>query len=418
MRTTILAGVLVVVPGISLAETDSRSDSRSAPDVGELNYFELIASPKAPTSAHTFVRQLLPPVNAPIAAVAQSRIVYLNRTGITVSPGNNDSRSNRSTIVGSTRSVPAWNTSAANWAATVACMKDMFSRWDVTITDVDPGNVPHIEAVFGGSPQSIGMQAGVGGVSPFTSDCGVIENSIVFTFTSVFPDNPQTICEVMAQEVAHSYGLDHEMLASDPMTYLNYNGKRSFKDQTVACGEFSNRPCGIGGSQCRPNQNSVQLLNARLGTADAVPPILGIISPSDGATVEPGFGVEAMASDNVGITEAKLLIDDVDAGTVPGAGPFTFATDAALAEGPHTITVEVTDGRNPMRQTITVTVAKAGGGGGSGSGSDTDGDGDIDEDDGFGDDSITGGCSSTRGGTASLALILLAFAGMRRRRAA
>ena len=40
--------------------------------------------------------------------------------------------------------------------------------------------MPHIEAVFGGSPGMLGMDPGVAGVSPFTTDCSVIENSIVF----------------------------------------------------------------------------------------------------------------------------------------------------------------------------------------------------------------------------------------------
>jgi hypothetical protein len=289
-------------------------------------------------------------------------------------------------------------------------MKDMFARWDVTITDVDPGNVPYMEAVFGGGPGSIGMPAGVGGVSPFTEDCSVIENSIVFTFTSVFPQNAQIICEVMSQEVAHSYGLDHEMLASDPMTYLNYNGKRTFKDQTVACGENQNRPCGIGGSVCRPNQNSVQLLDERLGVADLIAPTLGITSPTDGATLAPGFEVAATATDNVAVQKASLYIDDVLVGDLPGAGPYAWPTDVTLADGPHTVRVEATDGRNMQSQQITVTVRKAG--------NDSDGDGEGDGDgDGNGDGSgdPSGGCASGR--SVGLALGLLVAFRIRRRRA-
>jgi uncharacterized protein (TIGR03382 family) len=69
----------------------------------------------------------------------------------------------------------------------------------------------------------------------------------------------------MAQEIAHSYGLDHQMLPSDPMTYLDYDGDRTFQDQAAACGEFEARPCGIAGNICRAQQNSVLLLEQRLG---------------------------------------------------------------------------------------------------------------------------------------------------------
>ena len=255
-----------------------------------------------------------------------------------------------------------------------------------------------MEAVFGGSPQNIGMGSGVGGVSPFTDDCAVIENSIVFTFTNVFPNNAQVVCEVMAQEVAHSYGLDHEMLASDPMTYLSFNGDRTFKDQTSACGEYQNRPCGIGGSTCRSNQNSVQLLGQRLGFADVIAPELQITEPANGAVVPPGFAVGATATDNVAVTRATVSIDGQPAGTQPGAGPFMFSTDTALAEGPHTITVEATDGHNPRTQMITITVAN-GAPPGNGSGSD---DGGVDG------SAVTGGCASGHGVGVGFGLMLLA----------
>jgi hypothetical protein len=359
---------------------------------------------RAPGQAFDLVRRRLP-ASGPVSALAQSKIIYLNHTGITLTPGDDDSRTNRSSIVPGQVSVPAWNTSAATWAATVTCMKDMFSRFDVTVTDVNPGSTPHMEAVFGGSPQNIGMGSGVGGVSPFTDDCAVIENSIVFTFTNVFPNDAQVVCEVMAQEVAHSYGLDHEMLASDPMTYLNYNGDRTFKDQTVACGEYQNRPCGIGGSTCRANQNSVQLLSQRLGVADRIAPELQIIEPADNAVVPPGFAVTALATDNVAVTMASLAIDGEPAGGQPGSGPFTFATDAALAEGVHTLTVEATDGKNPRTQTITITVATP------------VPPGDPNEDDATGgsDGGLAGGCATGHG--PGLGLGLAAMALLRRRRA-
>jgi hypothetical protein len=248
----------------------------------------------------------------------------------------------------------------------------------------------------------------------------------VFTFTNAFGSNAQALCEVMAQEVAHSYGLDHEMLASDPMTYLNYNGKRTFKDQTVSCGEYQNRACGIGGSVCRPNQNSVQLLNARLGIADLIAPMLTITSPMDGATVQAGFPVTATASDNVGVTQATLLVDDAVVTMASGAGPYNWPTDAMLAPGAHSISVEVTDGKNTQRQTIHVTIPMPGGdgsgsddtgsGSGSGSGSDTDGDGDVDEDDMNGGGETHGGCTSGREVGFAFGLLMFAHMFIRRRR--
>lgn len=370
---------------------------------------DIVTTPLPGTNI-VLARKLLPASKTP-GVMAQSKVIYLNHKGVTLTPGDDDSTTNHSSIIGGTVTVPAWNTSQTTWNATVACMQDMFSRFDVTVTDQDPGTTPHIEAVFGGSPQDIGMGQGVGGVSPFTDDCGIIENSIVFTFTDVFPDDAQTVCEVMSQEVAHSYGLDHEMLASDPMTYLQYNGNRSFKDQTVSCGEYQNRPCGIGGSTCRANQNSVQLLYARVGKADLVPPMLLITSPADGATVEPGFSVQATATDDVGVTMTTLTIDGQPAGTVTGAGPYTFNTDPTLAEGTHTIQAAATDGHNTQTQSITVTIAAMPSGSDSGSdmGSGDDGNGNG------GDGSVHGGCSTSSGSGGALVLALALCLRRRRR---
>ena len=87
---TILTSVLVVVPSLAAAQ---KLDAPRTPE-----YFELIASP--PTDTHiTFVRQLLPPSTNTIAAVSQSRIIYMNKGGVTLTPVNNDSRTNLSKLV-------------------------------------------------------------------------------------------------------------------------------------------------------------------------------------------------------------------------------------------------------------------------------------------------------------------------------
>jgi hypothetical protein len=258
MKLAQLAGAaLLLVPTLAGAEAKPIYPSGSA-------QFGDIVGTKPNQDDLVFGRQVLPP-QGPQHAVAQSRVIYLNKNGVTLLPGNNDSRTNRSTIASQQTQIPAWNVSATTWNATVACVREIFAPFDVQVVETDPGNVPHIEAVFGGSPTQLGMPNNVAGVSPFTTDCSIIENSIVFTFTNVIPADARLACEIQAQEIAHSFGLDHELLASDPMTYLDYNGNRSFKNQAASCGEDVQRPCGINGSVCRNNQNSVTLLNERLG---------------------------------------------------------------------------------------------------------------------------------------------------------
>lgn len=229
---------------------------------------QVLQAPPSPSPSDGGAASYLPsylPSSLRAQTRARSRTIYLNRDGALVRPGANDARLSTSSIVQAPTLLSPWDIDDELWDETVACVRELYARFDVTITDEDPGDVPHIQAVFGGHPSDVGLPDNVAGVSPFTTDCGVIESSVVFTFTDVLPDDPRLMCEVMAQEIAHSFGADHELLPEDPMTYLDYAGERSFQDKLVACGEDTPRPCGIDSHVCWQKQNSVQLLGSRLG---------------------------------------------------------------------------------------------------------------------------------------------------------
>ena len=231
---------------------------------GTASPLEFVATAPGPRGL-AFARQVLPGSPALAPGRAQSRIIYLNRDGAILWPGVNDSARDVSSIVAEPVAITGWGVDDDLWYETAACVAELFARFDVVVTDEDPGDAPHLEAIFGGHPGDVGLPDDVAGVSPFTTDCAVVERSIVFAFTDVLPDDPRTVCEVMAQEIAHSYGLDHEMLPADPMTYLDYPGERAFRDELAPCGEFADRACGVNGNVCRRRQNSVALLAERLG---------------------------------------------------------------------------------------------------------------------------------------------------------
>jgi MYXO-CTERM domain-containing protein len=323
-RSAVLAS-LVVSTGVAHAEPAKWIADRTIDDV-------------------VFARQLIPQTAIAGTALAKTRTIYLNHLGATLSPGNNDSQRQTSTVVTQVSEISGWSASAADWAATVSCMAEIWARFDVTITDVDPGATPHMEALFGGSPSDINLPSNIGGISPFTNDCSVIESSIVFAFTDNLSKRPRSICEIMSQEIAHSYGLDHELAADDPMTYLPYSGDREFQDRDVACGETKERPCGVSGQACRPSQNSYQLLRDRLGSADRdrEPPSVGISAPAESATVAAGFMITAIASDNISVHSVAFYLDGDLIGTATGT-PYQLTTDPRLVRGSHVILVEAID---------------------------------------------------------------------------
>src|SRR5687768_15913028 len=128
--------------------------------------------------------------------------VYLNRDGGAFSPGEpNDSRSNVSSVPDTPVSIPAWEVDDLVWGEVVACVQDLFAPFGVVAVDVDPGDTDHVEAVLGGLPGLVGLDPNAAGVSPFRTDCSVIDNSIVFIFPDVLADS-RLVCEVVAQEVA------------------------------------------------------------------------------------------------------------------------------------------------------------------------------------------------------------------------
>ena len=236
---------------------------------------------------------------------ARSRVIYLNPDGAILYPGDNDSSRDISSIVAEPTLITGWDTDYDTWVETARCVAELYAPFDVTVTDEDPGDIPHIEALIGGSPADVGLPDNVAGVSPFATDCSIIERSIVFAFPDALPD-ARTVCEVLAQEIAHSFGLDHERLASDPMTYLDYDGERTFQDRMAPCGEFADRTCGITGRACRQRQNSVALLRERLGPRGGGADDAGAEPERD--TTEPGTTAGCAAADGSSGAMALALL--------------------------------------------------------------------------------------------------------------
>jgi len=311
----------------------------------------------------------------PEAAVASSNIIYLNNcsTGCTLSPGQNNAPQNRSSIVNQTVNIPAYSGSAAQWDQIVNCVKQTYAPFNVQIVTTRPaaGTNYHM-AIVAGRAQNAGMQSGVLGVSPFS--CGYIPNAISFTFANESPNNILELCWTVAQETAHSWGLDHKYDNRDPMTYLSSGpAMKTFQNSAGSCGEYNARQCqctyaGTGSSQ----MNSYALIQATFGlamptTPDTTLPTVTISSPTNGAQVQPGFTVTAAINDNIGVAKAELRVDNVLVGTKTSA-PWTWTTSSTLGTGTHRVSVTAYDAANNQAAAAVDVSYAGGGGGGSGSG--------------------------------------------------
>jgi len=349
-----------------------------------------LASSKRPRG--TYVR--MPPVLAsetPTARQAGDRhILFLNRCtgGISIDAGwPDDNTVNRSGILGGTTQFPEYPYGDASWDQVVVEAKEIFSPFNVEVTDVDPSPTPHDEAIVCGSGDLAGF-SGAGGVSPFT--CDVIPAPITFTFPESLGDDPRTIAEAIAQEAAHAWGLEHEYKCEDPMSYLYGCGEKSFQDGDFECGEYSARACECGGA----TQNAYQYIIDLFGSAvpDTQSPTVSITSPADGDVFAVGddFDIAVQVADDSGIASVELYLD----GSLSSAdmsdpyGPWPVIDAVA---GSFEIYVLVTDlaGKESMSETVHFEVTEDGPG--PDDSADDDGDGGDASDGGGGADDGDGG---------------------------
>jgi MYXO-CTERM domain-containing protein len=307
---------------------------------------------------------------AKISNVVNSKIIFLNRcaAGCTVTPGFSDSRTNKSAIGSGTLS--AFSYGDATWSSVVACVTNMLDRFNVTVTDADPGpDVDHFEIMIAGTPAQIGLPAAVGGVAEYScSSPGMcaryIPNALVFDFAGTWAGNVTDICSTAAQEIAHTWTLDHVVDATDPMTHFNFTQTSAYKDN-VKCGSDCRGMTGVSpfGLTCTPSsnpaqpcptnqpncehtcmssgtaiQNDVQILLALFGPKGAVAPTLTVANPTNGSAQVPGFEITGDCSSSDGVQEVDISIDGVSKASLTTT-PFAYTTPATLADGPHKITV-------------------------------------------------------------------------------
>jgi hypothetical protein len=78
------------------------------------------------------------------AALSSPHIIFLHRRGGTYTPGVDDPSHNVSSAPGGTSVLPAFSGDDSAWLLLRSCMLLSFRRFDVTITDVDPGDTAHL----------------------------------------------------------------------------------------------------------------------------------------------------------------------------------------------------------------------------------------------------------------------------------
>lgn len=237
----------------------------------------------------------------------------------------------------------------AIWNALMQCMREVYSPFNVTVTDQKPlTGISYHMAIVAGNPGNIGYGTDILGVAPLASDCSPQDNVISFSFANAHPQTGdalvKNLCWTAAQESAHAFGLDHQYefigtgrsACNDPMTYrVDCGGQKFFRNENSRCGEYNAREC-----RCGPSQNShLKLLTVFEGGQSIVPaPTVEITTPT-ASTTALGTVVIASAGSKRGVAKAELFLNGFKWAEVGGAA---FTGDGQPVPSPYTLQVPAT----------------------------------------------------------------------------
>jgi hypothetical protein len=183
--------------------------------------------------------------------------VYLNRTGGQYQQGAEDPGTNRSTLVDGSTIVAPFGNADASWTAVVDCVEELLAPFHLRVTEVDPGNVDHLEIVVAGG-RSVGVigAAGVSQASPLP--CAISRDTIHFVFPAELGASPPpaVICRLAAQAVGHAATLDFTPDCTDVMAF-NVGPTCAvdvgFTDVDHLCGRNAPEPCVCNGDSSAQN---------------------------------------------------------------------------------------------------------------------------------------------------------------------
>lgn len=266
-----------------------------------------------------------------------SKVVFVERClgGCALTPGNDDSRFNTSSLVSGPVNFSEFPHGDEIWAETIDCLREVYAPYDITITTADPGPEAHHKAILSGTAQEAGYPPDVRGIGPLSADCSPLDNAISLTFAGSIGPEIRELCETAAQEIGHAFGLDHVYDCRDVMTHLPSCGLQYFRDRGFPCGELFARECRCGGNRQNAHQKFTELFG--VGTLPEPPVLLLEVAASNGV-VDPGFSVVARAQHRRGLARLELLFNGWVWDTLPGeldAGEqeLAFIASARLPDG-------------------------------------------------------------------------------------
>ncbi len=279
--------------------------------------------------------------------------IYLNFVGATLSTGGENSAENFSSIARTGHPYPAFSGGEPKAVAVAQAVAQDFARWGIRVVfDPRPRKLlPYTMAMVGGS-YSDTTSGPAGGVAPI--DCEDFgQRNVCYSFTNSEPATSQA--NIVSQEVAHTYGLEHTYGTDRIMSYegggdkiFGANCQQTFalQGQGNGCQGVNKCHCGIGDLQ--DDALTIGIIFAPFDVPDVTPPEVTLTEPADGSVYQVGdeIIVGFAVGDDFGGYGWKLVIEDeageilVDQADYDRALEFSIV---GLPAGTYTFTGEIED---------------------------------------------------------------------------
>jgi hypothetical protein len=210
-------------------------------------------------------------------------VVFLNFEGATLQPGPDRADTDTSAIVTTTVEFPAFESAwlspskprAEVIADIAAGVRELYSPFDVWVVTNRPDSPPYTMMMLGGRGPVIGLDATTAGVASIDCNNARGNREIAFLFTDTlgggddYDDRVRMVAGWAAQEVAHTFGLDHVKGCTDVMSDGIFCSEDKlwlpeFEDIAHECVATD---CFCADPRIGPTQNSYQRLIMLLGPA-------------------------------------------------------------------------------------------------------------------------------------------------------
>ncbi|MGH1339934.1 MAG: MYXO-CTERM sorting domain-containing protein [Nannocystales bacterium] len=325
------------------------------------------------------------------------KILFVNFDGANMNACNSGPQNNCSNLFFGT--VLAYTGDAAQRASIIQIVRTRLNDFGITVTDTRPGSGDYDMEMVG---DWVGLDnPGFAGVAP-SIDCFDNRGGEV-SFTLEASGNSDGMSEIILQELAHTWGLEHIDDQGDLLYPTTEGQNKIFKDECLTIvtlnDDGSTSPTGANCNQMHTNfcssnsQNSYRELLALFGPSipDTTAPTVQILEPAEGDMLEGEVNLRVSFEDNQSpvIINATLTIDGgtleapVESdGAYAGPSELDFPIQG-LESGEYTITITAEDeDDNPASDSVTFTVigdpptgSGSGGSGGTDGGAESSGGG-------------------------------------------